>query len=661
MNKKLVEVSKLLPVRTALFFVAGMLLCAEGGARAIVVTVVSALFAAVSFRVCRKAVVSAVALFVGALIMTCYVAMWVQPILSCDKTVQELTFTVTSEYENGGYNVYTCSTSVAGRPTSIRVYYGDYFNVGDVFVAQCKLSRIDYGTSHSVRKVLLNGSIEELHSVRTPQFSLRRSIAEFRQGLSDEISAYIDGDVGALAQGLLFGETGGFSLQLRHAAKVAGVMHFTAVSGSHFVIIMSVLLEVFGDRKKLRAAFSALCIPLAVLFFGEEPSVIRAGIMLFLCNCGPLFARKSESVNSLCVAVILMTAFTPYVVLDIGFQMSVLGVFGVSVLGNECSRLLMGSIHIPRPLRGTVRALIISACAVVCVAPISVGVFGGVSLVGVFATVLLTPIFSLALTFAIMFAVSGITPLIVPISLLMRAAHYIIMFCGSNSRLWLVMDFTGAELLALLSMLLLTVAVVYPFDFGERGLALFAATVIAAASLSAVSAEARRKVEFVSDGNGAAAIVCMKDEAMVYLCGDSAPISRIADILLENGIYHLRLVAVDELSTAGAVKLGGLHELYPIERISSAAHNEILREQCRGAEITPVAVQALEVDGITLSHAKAGDTECVADIVIYTGYKMSEPEYGARLLALYASSRQNILPDGAVNIYDTNTELSLEK
>ena len=316
---------------------------------------------------------------------------------------------------------------------------------------------------------------------------------------------------------------------------------------------------------------------------------------------------------------------------------------------------------IPKWLTGIVDALVASACAVVCIAPISVSIFGGVSLVGVFATVVLAPVFSAALVFGVMLAVSGIAAFAIPIGLLMKLACGIIYFFGADSRAWLVMDHDGAGMLALVSMLVLTAASVFVKSFGRKGVLVFGITAAIAVALSHFGAESRRRIDFVSDGTSGAAVICTKDEAMIFIGGSGDGMeSRLVNSLLENGIRHLRCVTVTEPTLSGALSLGYLNKLYPIDMIVSPDMSEVFARHCPAAEIIIEKTAEISVGGMTLAAAKAGDTECTADIVIYTSYKMSEPEYGAAMLPLYASSRQNILPEGGLNIYDTEFEIKLE-
>ena len=653
------EIFGLVPVRAASFLAAGMLICSRGGS--LMLTAAAAILTAAVYFVYRKGFVSAAAFFLGALIMTGYISLVVQPVLLQSGTTQLLTCKVNAKYDHGSYAGYTCGTTVAGRSTEIYLYYDDCFEVGDRITARIKLSRVGGDDGSPVRRVLLNGSVQELTAVESPRFSVMRGVAGFRDDLTSDILSYCGDRYGELAKGLLFGDTSGFPMELRYTAKVGGVLHFTAVSGTHFIIIMSVILQLCGTRRRLRAVVSAVCIPLAVMFFGIDPTVVRSGLMLFLCNCGVLFARRAESVNSLCVSVIVMTVTAPYVVLDTGFQMSVCGVFGVAVAGSGCIGRLRRLVKLPRVLRPAADALVSSICATVCIAPVSVAEFGGISLVGVFATVVLTPVFTLVLSLAVLYAATGISGAAVMMSWGVRAAYEIILFFGSDSRMWLVLDFGSAWLLALAAALTLTAAALAPERFAVRSLWAMAAVMVISCLIGARCADIRRRIDFVSDGKSGAAVVCVRDEAAIFLCGSGEGMeAELADCLLDNGIRHLRFVTAPELTWAGAASLGELNDFYPVGGIASEGCAEALRRYCAGAAVTETSLTEMTVDGLTVACARSGDTECEADIVLYTGYRMSEPEYGARLVPLYVSSRQNILPEGGINIYDTEFEISLE-
>ncbi len=660
MSNKLQQILRLPPVRTAPFFAAGILLCAGGGVAAIVLTTAAALIAMLTLLYHKRMLPSMLALLLGMLSVSSYTAFVCRPLEDYGGTTQHLTLQITEQYKGNGYSYCECSTVIGGRKTTLSFYGDDGFSVGDVLEADVSLTAIAGRTG--ARERVLRGTIQEVCGHTTPDFSLRRAVSEFRRKLQQEISAYITGDSGALAQGLLFGDTSGFSAELYHAARVSGVVHFTAVSGSHFVIIMSVLLQLAGNYRRLRSAMALVCVPLAVMFFGSEPSVIRAGIMVFLCNCGPLFSRQSESINSLCVSVLIMTAFTPYVMLDIGFQMSVLGVFGVSVVGPRAVYIVRRHTgRLPKLIRLAIDAMTISACAVICIAPVSVSAFGGISLTGVFATLVLTPVFTFALTIAVIFAFTGLTPLLIPLDISMRAAMLIIKTFGCDSSFWLTLDYPVAGLLALTAAVALTASVVWYDERRDAGFAVFVVSMALAVGLSFISAADRRKIEFVSNGSSGAAVICIKNDATIVICGNGASLeSELADSLLRNGIRSIRAIIAEGLDEKGARSLEILRSLYPIESVRAGyAAEQSLTARLNDTEISSEGISRFAIDGITIACAKAGDSDISADIVMYYGYKKHEPPHSAEL-PLYVSSRQEILPENGINIYDTPYAIKLE-
>ncbi len=661
MNNELEGSLKLLPVRIAPFFAAGMIFCAGGGISAYIVTGVAAILTVISFFSYRKALVSAIALFGGAAIVTLFISFVCEPVLDAVGSTQRLQCAVTKKNSYTGYALYYADTTINGRKTVITFFAEDTYSEGDVITADITLTENKYYNKSPAREILLRGTVEEIYDKHTPDFRVLRTVADIRKYLSSEISKIADENATALAKGLLFGDTSEFSVELQTAAKISGVMHFTAVSGSHFAIIMSVLLELVDKKyKKLRATIAVVTIPLAVLFFGAEPTVVRSGIMLFLCYAGPLLSRNSNTLNSLCVSVIVMTAFTPYVMLDVGFQMSVLGVFGVAVVGTSAKKLIWTFIaRFYKPIKVLVEGIVISTCAVVCIAPISVGIFGGISLVGVFATIVLTPIFTAALTFGMLFAVTGIHPLLIPLGLTMKAAYYVIMFFGGSSRLWLPLNFEWAGILVLICAFALILAVVKPKSFIHSGLMIFGSVGVVSIILSIVIVGEQRKILFPSDGNSGAAVVCINRTAAIMISGNGAGLeSSLADCLLENGIYEIQTIAAPDITPLGVESLGKLSRIFPVSEVISS--ESTVSKYCEESTVISQRVSEVTVDGLVIASAKAGDTLCNADIVLYNGYKKTQPQYGAKRLALYVSSRQNILPDGAANIYDEEIIINLK-
>ncbi len=639
---------KLFPIRTVPFFALGILFCAGGGASAFVLVITAALICIVAGNVQKKLLASAVALLVGMLSISCYNSLVRQPLLDAAGTTQTLECRVTEAVDYNGYWLYNCSTKISGRSCSISFFDGESFAVGDIITADIQLDELN--RTYEAQRKYLSASLKEVHSVYSPDFDFQRGLYDYRTKLCGDIRLGVSRGGSQLVGGLIFGDTSQFSTELTIAAKLCGIMHFTAVSGSHFVIIMTVLLELLGkERPRLRAVLAVAYIPLAVLFFGAEPTVMRAGIMLMLNYCGDLFGRKAQSLNSLCVAVFLMTAFSPNVMLDSGFQMSILGVFGVSVLGGKCCSLAgVYTIRLPAALRILAEAVITSACAVVCIAPVSIYCFGGISLIGAFVTVVLTPIFAVVLGLGVVFAATQLDILLVPMDFLLNCTYNFIIGVGRNPAWWLAFEHDSAALLACVAVVGLSAAVILPKTQFDKGFAVAAAATVLSLALCINNSLTRSKIDFVSNGRSGAAVVCSGGTATVIICGSGSNFAdELSDCLMRNGIVKIDRVIVPELDYQGAVSISYLSNLYGIDELYTEQTMNIILNRCGCDNINTGDCAMVEVDGISIACAHTGNDQCAADIVMYSGYKKSTPcdDVG---IALYVSSRMNKdkLPQG---------------
>lgn len=654
---------KLYPVRTVPFFALGILFCAGGGTSAFVMVIIAALLCIVVSAAQKKLFASAVALLVGMLSISGYNTFVRQPLLDAAGTTQTLECRVTEAVDYKAYWLYSCSTVISGRSCSISFFGGEAFAVGDIITADIQLDELD--RAYEAQRKYLSASIKEIHSVYHPDFDFQRGLYDYRSKLCEDIQFGVAHGGGQLVGGLIFGDTSQFSTELTIAAKLCGIMHFTSVSGSHFVIIMTVLLELMGKKRpRTRALLAIAYIPLAVLFFGAEPTVMRAGIMLMLNYCGDLFSRKTQSLNSLCVAIFLMTVFSPNVMLDSGFQMSVLGVFGVSVLGGRCSSLLNAyTIKLPTVLRILVDAVITSSCAVICIAPVSIYCFGGISLIGAVVTVMLTPIFTVVLGLGVVFAATELDILLVPMDFLLNCTYNFIVGIGKNPAWWLAFEHDSAVPLAIVAVVGLSVAVILPKTQLNKGLLTAAAATALSLALCISSSLTRSKIDFVSNGKSGAAVVCSGGTASLVICGSGSNFAdELSDCLMRNGIVKIDRIIVPELDYQGAVSVSNLGNLYPIGGVYTEQTLDIITDRCDCDNINICDCAVVDIDGISIACTHSDNDKCAADIVMYSGYRKSAPcaDVG---IALYVSSRitDGKLPEGGINIYDTEFEISLEK
>ncbi|MGN6339644.1 MAG: ComEC/Rec2 family competence protein [Ginsengibacter sp.] len=144
-------------------------------------------------------------------------------------------------------------------------------------------------------------------------------------------------DESAIAKALLIGYKLDLDKDLVQAYSNAGVVHIIAISGLHIGIIYSILFWLFSvlPFTKKSKAMRLLFIVAGLWFFsfvtGASPSVLRAALMFSFIILGTAFNKKGSVYNSIAASAFLLLCIDPFVLWDVGFQLSYLAVIGIVV------------------------------------------------------------------------------------------------------------------------------------------------------------------------------------------------------------------------------------------------------------------------------------------------------------------------------------------
>ncbi len=121
-----------------------------------------------------------------------------------------------------------------------------------------------------------------------------------------------------------------------------GLNHLLAISGFHFTFLttfLAALLRPFLPRKALLWTL-LIATNLYLFFLGATPSIQRAWIIIQLFFIGKLLGRRSFHFQLLGIAMLIEMVLSPYVVINIGFQLSFLSCFGILFFYYPISRFL---------------------------------------------------------------------------------------------------------------------------------------------------------------------------------------------------------------------------------------------------------------------------------------------------------------------------------
>ncbi len=160
-------------------------------------------------------------------------------------------------------------------------------------------------------------------------------VYSLRQRVNVILPELVGEEVGGLAVGMLTGDKALLSPRVNNDFRACGLSHTLAVSGLHMNIIVLALYKLVSRLlPKFKRFAAAMCIPVALFycaFSGFSVSAVRACIMIIVIMLGKVISRRSDSLNSLGLAALIISAFNPFAVLDWSFMLSFSSTLGIVI------------------------------------------------------------------------------------------------------------------------------------------------------------------------------------------------------------------------------------------------------------------------------------------------------------------------------------------
>jgi competence protein ComEC len=204
------------------------------------------------------------------------------------------------------------------------------------------------------------------------------------------------GEDAPLARALLIADQRQIPAEMRDRYASAGLVHMLSISGLHVAVIaaaMELLFQVarMPRRAALLGAFVATGVYVAVI--GAPPPALRSATMLGVAMISRLAQRPTSPWAAWAIGAFI-PLLAPRTVLDVGYQLSVLGM---------CALVAAGSLwrnHLATRLDGWKarigRELVTSLVACAVTAPLVAWVFGRVSLIAPVSNLVAAPVITLA-------------------------------------------------------------------------------------------------------------------------------------------------------------------------------------------------------------------------------------------------------------------------
>jgi len=153
------------------------------------------------------------------------------------------------------------------------------------------------------------------------------------------------GDNYAVAAAILLGYDQLLEPELEQNYVTAGAMHILCVSGLHVGIIYLVLNFLLGFlRRNIIQKVVKVILLLSIIWFyamitGFSPSVQRASLMISLFIIATLSSKQKDVYNTLAASAVILLFINPFLIFNVGFQLSYTAVLGILLFYNPIAGL----------------------------------------------------------------------------------------------------------------------------------------------------------------------------------------------------------------------------------------------------------------------------------------------------------------------------------
>lgn len=199
-----------------------------------------------------------------------------------------------------------------------------------------------------------------------------------------------------LVKALLVADWSGLSPAVKDRWAAAGLSHMLSISGLHIAIIaaaIELLLELAGVARQRAAVVTIGVSVFYVALIGAPLPAVRTVLMSTIVLVSRIIQRPVARWGVLAVGA-AHPIIDPFVVLDAGYQLSVVGVAALIAAGALAKRLHVRALRAPFGALAT--ALLASTMATIASAPIIAWIFGRVSIIGLLTNLVASPLIALA-------------------------------------------------------------------------------------------------------------------------------------------------------------------------------------------------------------------------------------------------------------------------
>jgi competence protein ComEC len=151
-----------------------------------------------------------------------------------------------------------------------------------------------------------------------------------------------------LLQALLLGYRRNIDSDTYTAFRKTGLLHFISLSGMHLGILAGIiwwLCKTAGLMKRARAIICIIAVGVFLLIVPPRAPTIRAAIICWVFCISFFFRRRSNSLNTLSLAAIILLLIRPTQLFEAGWQLSFAAVLGILLFASRIQNFVYEKVR----------------------------------------------------------------------------------------------------------------------------------------------------------------------------------------------------------------------------------------------------------------------------------------------------------------------------
>lgn len=223
-------------------------------------------------------------------------------------------------------------------------------------------------------------------------------IIDTRDWFAERIEGQLSERESKLGMSYLLGMKSGLDKKLSEDLKTVGLTHIVVASGAHLSILVEIARKIFGKISRFSGLlFSILFILFFMCMVGWTPSILRAGVMAILTLTSWYVGRKIAPWRMILLTMAFTLMLDPTFLTNLGWLLSFASYAGIMLLGPALTKFFYGT---KKP--GFIASVIFTTIAATLMTlPITLYYFGQVSIISLFANLIILPTlpYAMGLTF----------------------------------------------------------------------------------------------------------------------------------------------------------------------------------------------------------------------------------------------------------------------